>query len=170
MELKSERLYYRKFRQEDASNIYDLDTDPQVMTFLGGVVMKNIQDANATIQRLEKQYAEHQIGRYAVFEIETNSFVGWSGLMFHQQLNGLKDVYELGYRFIQSSWGKGYATESGRFWLEYGFSVLDQQTLYAMAAVKHQASIRVLEKLQFENEGPFEIFGHTHYFFSLNKD
>jgi RimJ/RimL family protein N-acetyltransferase len=54
---------------------------------------------------------------------------------------------DLGYRFMQSEWGKGYATEAAAATLEYGFQILQIQSIIGRAHIHNMASISVLQKI-----------------------
>lgn len=83
--------------------------------------------------------------------------IGWSGLkLLTQETNGYKNVYELGYRFLPESWGKGYASEAAKASLEYGFNELKAKVIYAYAHCENQASHHILIKLGFEKTSEFE--------------
>lgn len=67
----------------------------------------------------------------------------------------MKNVYELGYRFLPEYWGKGYATETARAALNYAFNEIKTDVVYAMAVTENTGSNRVLQKLGFEELGTF---------------
>ena len=82
--------------------------------------------------------------------------IGWCGLkILRQEINGFKNVYELGYRFHPESWGKGYASESGKAVLNYGFNTLKVDIIYASATIDNNGSNHVLRKLGFTEKGTF---------------
>ena len=90
------------------------------------------------------------------FEKESNKFVGWCGLkLITEVINGHSNFHELGYRFLPDSWGKGYATESGKYWVDFAFSNIKCEKLYAMADPEHAASKNVLKKLNFKYHETF---------------
>ena len=62
------------------------------------------------------------------------------------------DEVDLGYRFLQEYWGKGFATESAKASLELGFNTLDIKRVIAMVRPDNASSIHVLDKLQFKYE------------------
>ncbi len=53
---------------------------------------------------------------------------------------------ELGYRFLEEYWGKGYATELTKGAINYCFNNLGIEKLTADVAIKNRASVKVLEK------------------------
>jgi ribosomal-protein-alanine N-acetyltransferase len=86
----------------------------------------------------------------------------WSGLKLNldkkEELNGKRNFYDIGYRFIPRFWGKGYATESALAVLDYGFNELNIKTIFGAAEIDNIASNKVLQKigLRFINEFHFE--------------
>lgn len=98
-------------------------------------------------------YRTKGMGRWAVLRKIDGAYLGWCGLRYVPEL----EKVDLGYRFFKKYWGAGYATESGRACLDYGFKVLNLQTIVARAMKANIGSIRVMEKLgmQFEKEEVF---------------
>lgn len=83
----------------------------------------------------------------------SNEFIGWAGLKYIAEINGRKDNYDLGYRFLRRHWGKGYGTESAKAFVAFGFNEMQLARMSGYANVAHPASINILEKcgLQFTN-------------------
>jgi ribosomal-protein-alanine N-acetyltransferase len=67
-------------------------------------------------------------------------------LKYINELNGRKDNYDLGYRFLKRHWGKGYGTESARAFISYGFDEMKLMRISAYVAVENVASVKILEK------------------------
>ena len=128
--VETERLILRELVPEDAERMFLLDSNPEVMRFLGRNTVTKVEESSEIIEKIRKQYRENGIGRWAVVEKSSNLLIGWSGLKFlTEEINGFKNVYELGYRFLPESWGKGYASESARASLNYGFNILDVEVI-----------------------------------------
>lgn len=74
---------------------------------------------------------DNGIGRWVVILKETNEFIGWSGLKLNRDfINNYQNLYEIGYRFIQKHWEKGYGTESSTAFIDYGFKEMKVDTIY----------------------------------------
>ena len=65
---------------------------------------------------------------------------------------------DIGFRFFEEHWNKGFATESAKACIDYGFENLNLKTIIGRAISENIASIKVLEKigLKFEREFDFD--------------
>ncbi|WP_316794825.1 GNAT family N-acetyltransferase [Pedobacter agri] len=168
--IETERLILRELEETDVEGMFTLDSDAQVHQFLGNKPVSTINQSKADIKFIRAQYIENGIGRWAVIEKESNQFVGWSGLkLIKENINYHCNYYDIGYRFISKFWGKGYATESARAVLEYGFSTLKLNEIIGIADVENQASINVLEKLGLKKINIFEYHGKAHQWLKLKN-
>lgn len=171
MQLETNRLIMRPFEERDAEGLFLLDSNPEVMKYVGGVVSTKIEQSQQMIEFIQKQYKENGVGRLAVIEKSTNTLIGWSGLKYlTSEINGMKNVYELGYRFLPEYWGKGYATETARAALNYAFNEIKTDVVYAMAVTENTGSNRVLQKLGFEELGTFLDYSDLCYWYRLKKE
>lgn len=119
---------------------------------------------------LTKQYNENGIARWAVIDKLTNECIGWAGLKYcKEQLNNHNNFYELGYRFKKKHWGKGFATESSRAILDYGFKNLNTDSIFAIVGSKNENSKKVLTKLGFDFQETFNCEGDPTDWFELKK-
>ncbi|WP_280428602.1 GNAT family N-acetyltransferase [Nocardia brasiliensis] len=76
---------------------------------------------------------------------QVGAFVGWVALQPPAD-GGCREV-ELGYRFLASVWGRGYATEVGRALVHKGFSEFGVRRVWAQTMAVNLGSRRVLEKV-----------------------
>lgn len=168
--VETDRLLLRAFQLSDAPGVLELDGNPNVHQYLGKQPIETLEEAEASIRFIQQQYIDNGIGRWAVIEKASGEFIGWSGLKWIvDPIGGRNHYYDLGYRFIERHWGKGYATESARGTLLYGFNDLDQQAIFAMAEPGNQASIHVIQKLGFERVETFDWDGTPHHFYQLER-
>ncbi len=137
----TERLYMRPILwEEDAQHLYDLNQDPDVIKYTGDPPFQSIEETKQFYKNY-KQYEKYKLGRFSTFIKEDMTFIGWCGL---KQEDGYID---LGYRFLKKYWGKGYATESSKASLKYGFEELGLNRIVAHALKANPASIQVMKKV-----------------------
>lgn len=171
MEVFSEtpRLILREIEEQDEDALFELDSDPEVHNYLGNKPIQNKEQIRLVIAFIRQQYEDNGIGRWAVEDKSTGQFIGWAGLkFFRDEVNGHSDFYELGYRFMKKHWGKGYATESAKASVDYGFSELKLKEIFAMTDINNQASKKVLIKTGFEHITVFDFNAEPTDWFKIN--
>jgi [ribosomal protein S5]-alanine N-acetyltransferase len=149
------RLILREMVSEDAAGMFELDSDPEVLLYLGTPPMTQIEQSRDLIRQVQQQYADHGVGRVTVILKSTGEYIGWSGLKFNlPELNGCTRYYDLGYRFLPRFWGCGYGLEAAQASMDYGFNTLQIDSIYAGAMIDNIGSRRILEKvgMTFQNE------------------
>lgn len=170
MKTETQRLILRKIEEEDAERMFLMDSDPEVMKYLGTPV-KSIEESKEIIKMIQKQYEENGVGRLAVIEKESGLFIGWCGLkLLKEPVNGHVETLDLGYRFIPEFWGKGYAWEAANVTLDYGFNELNAHTISAFADVGNTGSNYILTKLGFENTEEFKDSGVKCSWYELKRE
>ncbi|MEL1243246.1 GNAT family N-acetyltransferase [Flavobacterium sp. DGU11] len=144
---ESQRLVFRELEPSDEEALFELDSDPEVHRYLGNTPVQSMDEIRMVITMIREQYRNNGVGRMAVILKETGEFLGWAGLkLAKDELNGNVNYYDLGYRFMQKHWGKGYATESAKAFIDYGFNVMKLPKINAYADAGNKGSHAVLEK------------------------
>jgi RimJ/RimL family protein N-acetyltransferase len=144
--LATKRLFLREIGQQDVEDLYEMDADPAVHKYIENKPVQSREQVVAVIDMINEQYKVNGIGRWAVVDKETKECVGWAGLKYYRE----EDYYDLGYRFKQRHWKKGYATEVGEVIVQYGFEQMDLSAIYAITHPENEGSMNVLRKLGFE--------------------
>jgi len=140
--IETNRLLFRTFTLDDACLLYELNNDPDVIKYTGDPI-NDIDHAKQVLEQIiMPQYALYNHGRWAVHVKPGHEFIGWCGLKNRPERNEI----DLGYRFIKSSWGKGYATEAAFACIRYGFEKLQLLCITGRAMPANTASLKVLEK------------------------
>lgn len=169
--VETDRFYLRDITEGDAAHLYRLDSDPRVHTYLGNKTVKNVHEIFIMIRRIQRQYEEHGIGRWAVIQKDSGQFLGWAGLKkVTETVNGYSNYYDLGYRLLPEYWGQGVASECASASLVYGFSSLSLQIIYAAAHTENAASGRILLRNGFLETGQFEYFGALQNWYQLDRE
>ncbi len=151
---QTERLILREFTIDDAVYLYNMNNNPKVIKHTGDVPFENLDHAKKILQNYN-EYSLHNIGRWAVCLKETKEFLGWCGLKYHPAEN----FVEVGFRFYQKNWNKGYASESAKACIDYGFKTLKLATIYAHAHTKNTNSHKVINKCGMEIIKEFDYDG-----------
>lgn len=167
---ETERLFFRPLVLSDADRLFLLDKDPDVMRYIGIPVLEKPEESIKVIEMIQSQYERFGIGRFAVVEKDTGLLIGWSGLKYNDDtVNGHHNFYELGYRFLPETWGKGYATESGKAFIDKAFVDMKLDNLYAYAHTENEASNHILRKLGFLQNGQFTEPDGDCYWYEMTK-
>ena len=140
--LITERLLLRPLELNDEVGIVQMQQNGNVLKHINGGIPRSYDEAINDLNRWVNRW-DGQFGVWAVLDRQNNDFLGWAAL---QRLDN-SDEIEVGYRFLESTWGKGYATEAGNILVKYGFEELDVPEIVGIAHPDNKASIRVLEKL-----------------------
>ncbi|RDI59044.1 acetyltransferase (GNAT) family protein [Nocardia pseudobrasiliensis] len=101
--LETDRLTLRRFTENNAQLLIELDSDPDVMRYLsGGVPMPPEKIHNGIMPRIVGQYEKRDA--YGTFAAHEKSS-GW--FILRPKAEGPLDEVELGYRFRKAAWAEG---------------------------------------------------------------
>ena len=162
--LETNRLLLRELTPIDAENFYNLNLNPIVIKYTGNSAFKNVEEAKEFLENYQ-DYNQNGYGRWAVIHKETNKFIGWCGLKFGE----MENETDIGFRFFEEEWNKGYATESAKACLNYGFEQLNLKRIIGRAMKENVASIKVLEKIGLEYESDSELDGKKAVIYKIEK-
>lgn len=149
--LDSERLSFRLMDITDESLFLDLDNDPEVMKFInGGKPTTKQEHLDIHIPRHSAfRNPDKGWGYWATFIKETNTFIGWvlvRPMDFFSEGKDLTNI-ELGWRFKQLAWGKGYATEAAKAVLQSLKEQVKYNKFTAIAVSDNTGSIKIMQKI-----------------------
>ncbi len=139
--IETQRLVLREFLPEDATAMYHLNLDEDVIRYTGDPPFESVEAA-ADFLRNYQAYEKHGFGRWAILLKPELEFIGWCGLKLNEE-----KLNDLGFRLFKNQWSKGFATESARACIDYGFKTLGLTEIVGRAAKANKGSIRVLEKI-----------------------
>lgn len=152
--LKTERIHLRQYQPDDFDRLIELNSDPEVMTYLGGVAKNTYEETKIGVERTLYYQALYK-SQLGVFTAELNGeYIGWFLLRPDRRtLENTKEL-EVGYRLKKRFWGQGYATEVSVALVERAFVELEAEMVFGLVSPSNKGSKRVLEKagLQFIKE------------------
>ena len=157
--LETPRLLLRRFTLDDVDNLVLLDSDPEVMRYLGGgaPTPREVIERE-TLPRFLSYYASgDRYGVWAAIEKTSGTFLG--RFIFRPHHDTDPDEFDLGFRLRRSAWGQGYGTEGSLALIRKGFTELGVRRVTASALIGNVASRRVLEKAGLSRVGTYR---HAH--------
>ena len=140
--LHTPRLCLRDFLPTDLQAIHAYASDPEVMRFMW-YGPRDEADTRAYLQRMRQSQGEcpRRTWELAVTQRADGRLIGACDLTLDNAHEG-----DLGYIFAREAWGQGYASEAARAMVDAGFAQLQLDRIFAICAVEHGTSARVLEK------------------------
>ena len=151
-EILTERIKLRLIGLSDLETIHDLHSLPETDEFNALGIPKNIDETRLIIEPWISENKMKEIKNYT-FAIENKSdgkFIGLFGLKLGNKKYKRGEVW---YKIHSDYWKKGYATESLKAIIVFGFETLQLHRIEAGCAVNNIGSIKVLEKAGMILEG-----------------
>ena len=144
--LETPRLYLTRLTEEEHfDDLCRLHADAEVVRYIRPPqTPEEVRETMIRVRKGQENNPHH--GLYALYEKESDEFVGWFLL---KNLDRTTET-EIGYRFHKKFWGKGYATEMGLKFRDYLISELGYSSLVAVTHLENEASQNVLKKLGFK--------------------
>jgi RimJ/RimL family protein N-acetyltransferase len=161
--LRTERLLLRPPTMDDLPAWHATYVDAEEVWY--GAPRSSMDENREKLVRQIAHHAEHGYGFCAVELLDRGEIIGAAGL---QHLEGGPEI-EVGYRVLKAHWGQGYATESARAFLEFGFEELGLTRIVAVALASNVASRRVLAKCGLEEIGLTHVYGLEHVKYELRR-
>ncbi|MCG8236806.1 GNAT family N-acetyltransferase [Tenacibaculum finnmarkense] len=147
MIFETERLLIRKLIFIDLKPFHCLESNPLVLQYATGEV-KTILECEKELIMLINKYEKpgNDFFIYAVERKSDGCFIGTLGLIKDVEN---KEDDEIGYRFIQQYWGKGYASELCEGLIGYCKRV-GMKKIIAYVIDKNIASSKILKRFNFK--------------------
>ena len=148
--LETERLVLRRVTLADLDNLARINSDPEVMRFIGNGSVLTRAQSEARIRRIQKVYEFFPgLGLWIGEEKPSRQFVGAYALIYIPKTTEV----EVGYRLRKSAWGRGLATEGARALVRYGIFELGLDRVVGLTHPENDASKHVLMKSGLQARG-----------------
>ncbi|PTQ66918.1 GNAT family N-acetyltransferase [Pseudomonas sp. GV071] len=140
------RLLLRPPTCADLDVFHAIHADPATNQFNPAGPMTDRQHAEQVLAIWQEHWQRYGYGQWAIAtHHEPETVIGFGGIA--PRLYGEVERLNLGYRFAEQAWGKGYASELAAAGLAFAFDDLRKPEVFAIVRPAHAASIRVLEKV-----------------------
>jgi RimJ/RimL family protein N-acetyltransferase len=152
IEISTERIKLRLIELSDLNSIHKLHSLPETDEFNALGIPQNIEETKNVIEPWIAENELDKIKNYT-FAIENRmdrEFIGLFGLKLGNEKYKRGEVW---YKIHSDYWKKGYATESLKAVINFGFDNLKLHRIEAGCAVENIGSFKVLEKAGMIREG-----------------
>jgi RimJ/RimL family protein N-acetyltransferase len=155
VELETDRLKLRMWRESDLDEYAEMCADPMVMRYLGPGTVYTRSEAWRSIAFFMGHWQMRGYGHWAVEEKATGRMIGRIGFLNPEGW----PAFEIGWTLARPAWGNGYATEGATTALRYAFNELDQRHVISLIHPENRRSIKVAERLGEKPEGTTRLLG-----------
>ena len=154
LELHTDRLILRRWRDTDRDAFAQMNADPRVMEYFPACLTRD--ESDSTIVRVEKHFDDHGFGFFAAELRQTGGLAGAIGLAIPGFEAFFTPCVEVGWRLSVANWNQGLATEGARAVVEFAFETLGLAGLVSFTTRGNLRSRHVMEKLGMHYAGDFE--------------
>lgn len=157
-EQASDRLLYRSLTLDDIPRWIPFFDRDDYMRFLGQDIEKSAEERSTMwIERQIQRKNDGVYGQLAVIEKSTGDFIGVGGIILREIDD--KEELEITYSLMPSVWGKGYARELAKHFIEYAKATNQVESVISMIHPENEASKRVAFANGLELSGEAEFMG-----------
>lgn len=148
--LTTERLLLRPMQLNDAPYLFTCWSHPIVSKHMNIDTFTDVSQAEQMILLLQDLSKDDKACRWTVTLKHSGEVIGSCGFNTLDFENERAEIgYDLGYPF----WGKGYIPEALQALISFGFDSLGLNRIEAKVEPENLNSVKVLQKLQFVEEG-----------------
>jgi RimJ/RimL family protein N-acetyltransferase len=152
-DLRTGRVLLRAWRAEDLEPFAALNADPRVMEYYPAPLSR--AESDELVRRTIPLFATRGFSLWAVEVPSVAPFIGYVGLLEPMFQARFTPCVEIGWRLAFPYWGYGYATESARAALSFGFADAGLEEIVSFTVPANRRSIAVMERLNMTQDGEF---------------
>lgn len=147
--LCSQRCYLRKLEISDSQQLFEnVYSDPKVAGYMSWNLYNNVTEVENYLSKWQEHYKQNEC-YWGVFLKENNELIG---TVYLYDENAGAEVGFISYCFGSKFWGNGYATETVKVVLQYGFNDIGYNNITTFVAKSNIRSQNVLSRLGFTCE------------------
>jgi len=144
--LETERLVLRDWREEDWPEFFRVTNTPAVMQWLGGVL--DAEGESKQRGRVEASRSANGFCFWAVERKDDGALLGFCGLKRADAPSStVTGAVEVGWRFREDAWGRGYAKEAAVASLDAAFERFGAERVVALTVEGNTGSWGLMERL-----------------------
>ncbi len=148
--IETERLLLRKITLNDASDMFEYASNPEVSEYTMWSTHVSIEDTKYFLKSLTKMYKRKELVDWGIVHKAEKKFIGTCGFV---EWSMTHNRAEIGYALSARYWGEGYMSEAVNAIIEFGFREMLLNRIVGRCKVDNIASARVMEKVGMQLEG-----------------
>ncbi|HLO47251.1 MAG TPA: GNAT family protein [Kamptonema sp.] len=148
--LETHRLILRKMTLDDAEDLFEYASDPEVARYTIWTPHQSVKDSKFFLHTVVGRYKNCQLTDWGIVHKEDSKFIGTCGFT---EWSLPHNRAEIGYALSQKYWRQGYMTEAVSAVIDMGFNRMNLNRIEARCTVENIASTRVMEKVGMKFEG-----------------
>lgn len=156
--LETNRLLLREITQSDRNRLFEIFSKEEVINFYGMEKMTGLADAEKLIAKFQNGYESGTSIRWGISIQETGELIGTIG---YHNWSKVHCRAEAGYEIHPDFWRRGYASESLKAAIHYGYSSLNLHRIGATVRPENVASLMLLKNMGFEEEGILKDYQYS---------
>lgn len=146
--LETPRLFLREQSLADVEALYAILSDPDNVRFYD-TLFTDVEQVRRFIERNHARFRHHEGIRWGIILKTTHSFIGSCGYIWNREHRYATVSYVLDKQY----WGRGLMPEALRSMIGFAFKLHPLHRVEAEVVSPNTASMRVLQKLGFREEG-----------------
>jgi len=147
--IRTQRLILRAPKPKDVSAFFDLRSNEQTNKYLDRPIAKNIEEAQAHLDKVIKNIEENNWIAWILTLKESDEMMGSVGLWMYDSKSNTADI---GFELLPPYWRNGYTSEAAQAIIEFGFRKIKLSKVLAVFHKDNIASRSTLLKLNFRSE------------------
>lgn len=162
--ITTDRLGLRNWLDSDIPQMIKVSADEDVMEYFPATATPT--ETTEFVHKMRQMYRERNHCYFAADRLEDGSFIGFIGLCYQTYESSFTPCVDIGWRLSKDYWGRGYATEGAKACLEYAFSTLELDTVFATTVEQNLPSINVMEKIGMKKKLEYvhpKLIGHPRF-------
>jgi len=161
--LETDRIILRQIKEKDTASIFRFYSDDESLKFIARNRFTKLEQAVEKVKDFQKYYEEKKAIWWTFTQKPDNEFIGFGGLF---EISKESNKAEIGYGLLPEYWGNGIMSEVIKKIVDLGFLEMKLHKIYGVITPGNNASIRILEKLDFLKEGMLKDneFAQNKYF------
>ena len=147
--LNSERLILRRFKEEDAFEIYNGYINQEDFLYYAYKVKRTLEEEIESLKGIDKKYENLEYYNWLITLNDSGKIIGAINL----NVDNFNESLEFNYAIDDRYKGNGYMTEALNLVKDFCLNEIKANRIYGGCEINNEASRRVMEKCFFVYEG-----------------